>query len=116
MFFGCLEGRVVGAGVCVWSFSTFTGRSSVNQHDFSVLPEVQGAGSGLRSSGGFRGGPGAGAAKMTLGVHGTNEAAKRLYARFGFEGWSSPTLFVCERSAGASRGWEPARQRAHRAV
>jgi ribosomal protein S18 acetylase RimI-like enzyme len=33
---------------------------------------------------------------MTLEVHGSNESAKRLYARFGFEGWSSPTLFVAK--------------------
>jgi ribosomal protein S18 acetylase RimI-like enzyme len=89
------EGRVVGAAVCVWSFSTFTGRPSVNLHDFSVLPEAQGRGVGtalLRAL--ERRARERGAAKMTLEVHDTNEAAKRLYARFGFEGWASPTLFV----------------------
>jgi GNAT superfamily N-acetyltransferase len=37
-----------------------------------------------------------GCTKMTLEVHGTNESAKRLYARFGFEGWTPPTLFVAK--------------------
>jgi len=95
VLFGCLEGRIVGAAVCVWSFSTFTGRPSVNLHDFSVLPEAQGRGVGTALLGELeRRARARGAAKMTLEVHNTNEAAKRLYARFGFEGWTSPTLFV----------------------
>lgn len=98
VLFGCLRDRAVGAAVCVWSFSTFAGRPSVNLHDFSVLPEAQGCGVGtallqeLERRARERG-----AVKMTLEVHDTNEGAKRLYARFGFEGWSSPTLFVSKR-------------------
>jgi len=95
VLFGSLAGRVVGAAVCVWSFSTFAGRPSVNLHDFSVLPEARGLGVGsallkdLERRARERG-----AAKMTLEVHDSNEAAKRLYARFGFESWAPPTLFV----------------------
>jgi ribosomal protein S18 acetylase RimI-like enzyme len=95
VLFGCLDGRVVGAAVCVWSFSTFAGRASVNLHDFSVMPEAQGRGVGTALLGELeRRARSRGAAKMTLEVHDTNEAAKRLYSRFGFEGWSPPTFFV----------------------
>ena len=95
VLFGSLDDRVMGAAVCVWSFSTFAGRPSVNLHDFSVLPEAQGRGLGTALLGELeRRARARGAVKMTLEVHDTNEAAKRLYARFGFEGWTSPTLFV----------------------
>jgi ribosomal protein S18 acetylase RimI-like enzyme len=95
VLFGELDQRVVGAAVCVWSFSTFAGRPSVNLHDFSVLPEAQGRGVGsalleeleLRARD-------RGCAKLTLEVHDSNDEAKRLYARFGFEGWAPQTLFV----------------------
>jgi len=41
------------------------------------------------------GGQGArGSSKLTLEVHATNEAAMRLYRRFGFGPWDAPTLFV----------------------
>ena len=95
VLFGEFEGRVVGAAVCVWSYSTFAGRPSVNLHDFSVLPEAQGLGVGsalleeLERRARDRG-----CAKLTLEVHDSNKEAKRLYARFGFEGWAPATLFV----------------------
>jgi ribosomal protein S18 acetylase RimI-like enzyme len=95
VLFGELSGRVVGAAVCVWSYSTFAGRPSVNLHDFAVLPEAQGLGVGtallteLECRARERG-----CAKMTLEVHDSNESAKRLHARFGFEGWTPSTLFV----------------------
>ncbi len=95
VLFGARDGRIVGAAVCVWSFSTFTGRPSVNLHDFSVLPEARGLGVGtalLREL--ERRARERGAAKMTLEVHDSNHAARRLYSRFGFEGWSPPTFFV----------------------
>ncbi len=97
VLFGLLGGRVVGAAVCVWGYSTFSGRPSVNLHDFSVLPEAQGQGVGtalleeLERRARLRG-----CAKVTLEVHDSNESAKRLYARFGFEGWTPPTLFVAK--------------------
>jgi len=95
VLFGEFDRRVVGAAVCVWSYSTFSGRPSVNLHDFSVLPEVQGRGVGralleeLERRARDRG-----CAKLTLEVHDSNVEAKRLYARFGFEGWTPRTLFV----------------------
>ncbi|MCP4904558.1 MAG: GNAT family N-acetyltransferase [bacterium] len=110
VLFGSLAGRVVGAAVCVWGFSTFAGRPSLNLHDFSVLPEAQGLGVGTALLSELeRRARERGAAKMTLEVHDSNEAAKRLYARFGFEGWSSPTLFVSKplrRASGRRRNRE----------
>jgi len=98
VLFGELDQRVVGAAVCVWSYSTFAGRPSVNLHDFSVLPEAQGHGVGraLLEELEFRARE-RGCAKLTLEVHDSNDEAKRLYARFGFEGWTPPTLFVSKR-------------------
>ncbi len=95
VLFGELDRRVVGAAVCVWSYSTFAGRPSVNLHDLSVLPEAQGrgVGSALLEALEVRA-RGRGCAKITLEVHDSNLEAKRLYARFGFEGWAPPTLFV----------------------
>ena len=90
VLFGILSERVVGAAVCVWSFSTFAGRPSVNLHDFSVLPEARGRGVGTALLEELeRRARGRGAAKMTLEVHDSNEAAKRLYARFGLRDYPS---------------------------
>jgi ribosomal protein S18 acetylase RimI-like enzyme len=97
VLFGCLGDRVVGVAVCFWGFSTFGGAPTVNLHDFSVLPEVQGKGVGtallveLERRARQRG-----CCKMTLEVHDSNQAAKRLYARFGFEGWKPGTFFVAK--------------------
>jgi ribosomal protein S18 acetylase RimI-like enzyme len=92
-----LENRVVGAAVCVWSYSTFSGRPSVNLHDFSVLPEAQGFGVGTALLEELeRRARARGCSKITLEVHDSNEGAKRLYARFGFEGWEPPTFFVAK--------------------
>lgn len=95
VLFGELDERIVGAAVCVWSFSTFAGRPSVNLHDFSVLPEAQSRGVGralleaLETRARARG-----CAKMTLEVHTSNSGAQSLYRRAGFEGWEPPTYFV----------------------
>ena len=95
VLFGRLAGEIVGAAVCVWSFSTFAGKPSVNLHDFSVLPEAQGRGVGsalleeLESRARARG-----AAKVTLEVVATNEGARRLYTRAGFEHGEPKTLFL----------------------
>lgn len=97
VLFGVLDGRVVGSAVCVWSYSTFAGQPSVNLHDFAVLPDAQGQGVGTALLEELeRRARDRGCAKMTLEVHDTNEAAKRLYARFGFEGWTPPTVFVAK--------------------
>jgi ribosomal protein S18 acetylase RimI-like enzyme len=96
------QGEAVGAAVCVWGFSTFAGRPSLNVHDLAVLPEHQGHGIGralLEEA--ERRAHAEGSAKLTLEVHESNEGAKRLYARFGFEGWEEPTLFVAKPLAGA---------------
>jgi len=86
---------IVGAAVCVWGFSTFAGRPSLNVHDLAVLPGHRGRGAGraLLEEVEHRA-RARGSAKLTLEVHDTNEGAKRLYRRFGFGGWESPTLFV----------------------
>jgi ribosomal protein S18 acetylase RimI-like enzyme len=97
VLFGVLGERVVGAAVCVWSYSTFSGRPTVNLHDFAVLPEARGSGIGsalleeLEHRARARG-----CSKITLEVHHSNEGAKRLYTRFGFEGWTPPTLFIAK--------------------
>ena len=98
VLFGRLAGVVVGAAVCVWSFSTFAGRPSVNLHDFSVLPEAQGKGVGTALLDELeRRARARDAAKMTLEVVGTNEAAQRLYERFGFAHDDPPTYFMTKR-------------------
>ena len=95
VLFGLLDDRVVGIAVCVWSYSTFAGQPSVNLHDFSVLPEAQSQGVGSALLGELeRRARERGCAKLTLEVHDSNESAKRLYARFGFEVWNPPTFFV----------------------
>ncbi len=98
VLFGRLRGEIVGAAVCVWSFSTFAGRPSVNLHDFSVLPQAQGQGVGtaildvLERRARERD-----AAKLTLEVIGTNDGARRLYERFGFDPGEPPTHFLTKR-------------------
>ncbi len=95
VLFGELDERVVGAAVCVWSFSTFAGRPSVNLHDFSVLPEAQSreVGTALLEALETRA-RARGCAKMTLEVHASNSGAQALYRRAGFEGWEPSTYFV----------------------
>jgi ribosomal protein S18 acetylase RimI-like enzyme len=95
---------IVGAAVCVWGFSTFAGRPSLNVHDLAVLPEHRGRGAGralLEEA--ERRARARGSAKLTLEVHHSNEGAKRLYARFGFGPWDEPTLFVAKPLLGDSR-------------
>ena len=88
-------GAAVGAAVCVWGFSTFTGSPSLNVHDLAVLPEHRGRGIGrLLLEEIERRARARGSSKLTLEVHATNEAAMRLYRRFGFGPWDAPTLFV----------------------
>lgn len=97
VLFGCRGEQVVGAAVCYWGFSTFGGRPFVNLHDFSVLPEAQGRGVGSALMAELeRRARERGCCKITLEVHDSNEGAKRLYARAGFEGWESPTWFVAK--------------------
>ena len=95
VLFGRLDGEIVGAAVCVWGFSTFAGRPSLNLHDFSVLPEAQGRGVGTAILVALeRRARDRDAAKLTLEVVGTNEGARRLYERFGFAHGEPPTHFM----------------------
>lgn len=91
--------RAVGVAVCVWGFSTFAGRPSVNVHDLAVDPAFQRRGVGARLLAEVeRRARARGAAKITLDVHETNEAAIRLYRRAGFGPFDGPvrTLFVAK--------------------
>jgi ribosomal protein S18 acetylase RimI-like enzyme len=89
------EGAFVGVAVCVWGFSTFAGRPSLNIHDLAVLPAFRDRGIGrslLEEA--ERRARRRDSAKLTLEVHDANSGAKRLYERFGFGPWKPPTLFV----------------------
>jgi ribosomal protein S18 acetylase RimI-like enzyme len=90
------QGEVaVGAAVCVWGFSTFTGCPSLNVHDLAVQPEYRGRGIGrLLLEEVERRARARGSSKLTLEVHATNVDAMRLYRRFGFGPWDAPTLYV----------------------
>ncbi len=93
-----VEEQVAGVAVCVWGFSTFAGRASINIHDFTVLPEHQGRGIGTRLLGEIEcRARERGCCKITLEVNDSNEGAKRLYERVGFGPWQPATLFVSKR-------------------
>jgi ribosomal protein S18 acetylase RimI-like enzyme len=92
---GVVGEEPVGVAVCVRSFSTFAGKPSVNIHDFAVLPDYRGRGVGHALLAEVeRLARERGCCKITLEVHDTNEAAKRLYESDGFGPWDVPTLFV----------------------
>jgi len=92
----------VGAAVCVWGFSTFTGCPSLNVHDLAVLPDHRGRGVGRRLLEEIeRRARARGSSKLTLEVHASNEGAMRLYRRFGFGPWDTPTLFVTKPITGS---------------
>jgi ribosomal protein S18 acetylase RimI-like enzyme len=42
-----------------------------------------------------------GSSKLTLEVHASNQGAMRLYRRFGFGPWDTPTLFVTKPLTGS---------------
>ncbi len=89
------DGSAVGTAVCVFSFSTFVGRPTMNIHDFAVLPDYQGRGIGHAMLAEVeRLARERGCCRVTLEVHDTNKGAKRLYFQTGFGPWDPPTLFV----------------------
>lgn len=89
------SGRAVGAAVCVFGFSTFAGRPTVNIHDLAVLPDFQGRGIGRGLIDEIeRRARERNCCKITLEVHDSNTRAKRLYEATGFGPWHTPTLFV----------------------
>jgi len=90
-----VDGRAVGAAVCVQGFSTFAGRPSLNVHDLAVLPDFRGRGVGHALLAAVeRLARERDCCKITLEVHESNEGARRLYAETGFGPWESPTFFV----------------------
>jgi len=90
-----LDGRPVGAAVCVFGFSTFAGEPTVNLHDFAVLPESRGRGVGQALLAELeRRARERGCCRISLEVHDTNARAKKLYRQNGFGPWDSPTWFV----------------------
>jgi ribosomal protein S18 acetylase RimI-like enzyme len=96
------DGAAVGAAVCVWGFSTFTGQPSLNVHDLAVRPEHRGQGVGrLLLEEIERRARARDSSKLTLEVHASNEGAVRLYRRFGFGPWDAPTLFVTKPLSGS---------------
>jgi ribosomal protein S18 acetylase RimI-like enzyme len=96
------DGVAVGAAVCVWGFSTFTGRPSLNVHDLAVRTEHRGRGVGrLLLEEIERRARARGSSKLTLEVHASNEGAIRLYRRFGFGPWDAATLFVTKPLTGS---------------
>ena len=95
VLFAFVDEVPVGVAVCVWSFSTFGGKPSVNVHDLAVLPEHQGKGLGTRLLEDVEARARArDCCKITLEVNDANEGAKRLYDSFGFGPWQPATWFV----------------------
>jgi GNAT superfamily N-acetyltransferase len=78
-------GRPVGVAVCFFGLSTFLARPLLNVHDLAIVPEYRGKGVGYalleaaEAAARQRG-----CCKLTLEVQETNQRARALYARFGF--------------------------------
>lgn len=93
--------RPVGVAICFFGLSTFRAKPLLNIHDLAVLPEHRGIGVGtallqaVEAEARRRG-----CCKLTLEVQESNERARGLYRRFGFEdfviGSSAPTRFLAK--------------------
>ena len=89
--------RAVGAAVCFWGFSTFSGKPLLNIHDLAVLPHHQGQGIGSQLIAvAEQRARQQDCCRLTLEVLDSNEGAKRLYRRAGFGPWDEATLFVAK--------------------
>jgi hypothetical protein len=85
----------VGAAVCVWGFSTFTGCPSLNVHDLAGCTGHRGRGSGAAARGDRAARPRARQQQAhARGARAETRARCALYRRFGFGPWDAPTLFV----------------------
>ncbi len=89
------DARPLGVAVLVENFSTFAGRPFLNVHDLAVDASAQGRGVGTALlAEAERLARSRGCCKVTLEVHGTNEGAKRLYTRLGFESLDEPDYYL----------------------
>ena len=77
----CIGEQPVGTAVCIWSYSTFAGKPSLNIHDLAVLPSHRGRGVGRGLLAEIeRRARERGCAKITLEVHDTNDGGSALFA------------------------------------
>ncbi|TVZ38969.1 acetyltransferase (GNAT) family protein [Alteromonadaceae bacterium 2753L.S.0a.02] len=91
----------VGMATCLLSFSTFLLKPIVNIHDFFVAEAARGSGVAmLLLEEVERQAKQRGCCKITLEVLSNNERAKRLYARFGFNGYE------LTQGAGIAQFWQ----------
>ncbi len=89
------DDRAVGVAVCLWGFSTFAAKPTVNIHDLAVLPDFRNRGIGRALLDKVeREARERGCCRVTLEVHDSNSGAKKLYRDAGFGTWDPPTLFV----------------------
>jgi ribosomal protein S18 acetylase RimI-like enzyme len=91
-----VDDQPAGLAVCYPSFSTFLARPILNIHDLAVAPKYRGQGIGwqlllsVEEHARCRD-----CCSITLEVRGDNEAAQRLYRRFGFVGGTGITPGEC---------------------
>jgi ribosomal protein S18 acetylase RimI-like enzyme len=82
------EGRPAGLVNCFEGFSTFACRPLANVHDLIVMPEFRGRGIAIRMLEEVeRIARQRACCKLTLEVLEGNDAAQRLYRKFGFDGY-----------------------------
>ena len=75
----------IGLAICFRGFSTFAARPLLNIHDFFVLPEYRGAGTGRLLLAAIEENARAlGCCKLTLEVQENNHRARAIYASSGF--------------------------------
>jgi ribosomal protein S18 acetylase RimI-like enzyme len=91
----------VGLANCFEGFSTFACKPLVNIHDFMVVPEYRGRQIGTQLlTHVTRIATERGCCKLTLEVLQNNDAARRLYSKFGFAGYTLGS------DAGVAQFWQ----------